>query len=57
MPKSKADSKLTSSEHDSVKITEADDSVSPARPVRATAERAQQQVHKWMTELIDNDDM
>ena len=54
-PKSKADS--NSKQDGSVRITEADDSVSPTRPARAAAERARQQVRKWITELNDNGDM
>ena len=54
-PKSKADS--NSEQDGSVRITEADDSVSPTRPARAAAERARQQVRKWITELNDNGDM
>ena len=55
-PKSKANPKFTSSEKDdSAKITGADDCTLPTQPVRASATRARQQVHKWMTELNDDD--
>ena len=58
MPKPKDNLKFTSSDKDnSTKITGADDSMLPTRPVRASATKAQQQVHKWMTELNDNGDM
>ena len=48
---------ISSEKDDSKNITEADDRVLPARPARAAAERAQQQLQKWMTELTDDSNM
>ena len=54
-PKSTAGSNSAlSKQDDNVKTTEADDGVSHTRPARAAAERARQQMHKWIT---DNGDM
>ena len=55
MPEPNKNQKVISSEkNDSKKITEVHDSMLSARPVRAAAERVQQQLHKWITELTDD---